>query len=148
MIITLKKIPFKDNAAGLTVGPIIFLTKEYADNKSYIEHEKLHVRMFWYWVAPTALLALAGWFLGFLGLWTAVPLAFAGAGVRAALYNFSEKYRLWEEVKGYAIQAEIDDHSDEKMRKTAELIYNNYNVKNSNVAEIYEDLVNERESNT
>lgn len=144
-VIVLKKIPFSENAAGLTIGPVIFV-EETHNTKSYVEHEKLHVRLFWAFVGPTVLIAAALWWFGILGLWTALPLAFAGAAIRAGLYNFSEKYRLWEEIKGYAIQAVIENFSKKKMETTAGLIFRNYNVKKATEAKIYGALVNERES--
>lgn len=145
MIIKVSKIPFKANAAALTIGPFIFVTDEYADNKSYIEHEKFHVRMFLYFVAVSAVIAAALWFFGFVGLWTAIPLAFTGAAARAGLYTLSEKFRLWEEIRGYAIQAAIEKHSKEKMEKTAALIRANYNVKKATEAKIFGKLVDDRQ---
>ena len=60
MIITVKKVPFNDDAIAATIGPIVFVEKGAVD-KGVIEHEKFHARMFYYWNAPTAVLALVAW---------------------------------------------------------------------------------------
>ncbi len=147
-VITLSKIPFRENAAALTIGPFIFVEKAFAtpEKADYVEHEKFHAGMFWRWTLPTIVLAALAWFFGFVGLWTAIPLAFVGMAARAGAYNFLESYRLWEEIRGYAIQAAMNKHSKEKMQRTAKLIFDNYNVKSATEASIFGKLVDATES--
>ena len=145
-VIELSKIPFRENAAALTIGPFIFVEKDFAEKLDYVEHEKFHGKMFWWWALPTIVLAAAAWFFGFLGLWSAIPLGFVGMVLRVGAYNFLESYRLWEEIQGYAIQAAMNGDTKEKMQHAAKLIYDNYNVKSATEASIFGKLVDATES--
>lgn len=146
MIITVKKVPGNSDAIAATVGPITFVEKGATD-KGVIEHEKFHARMFFYWNVPTAVLAIAAWFFALVGIWTAVPLMFAGTAVRTSLYNFVQKYRLWEETRAYGIQAAVNNYTTEKTKSYAKVLLENYakgSYSQADVTELEEKLVDER----
>ena len=64
------------NVGGRANGPVIRIKNKYRDDKGLLEHEKFHVRQ-WYF----------GLFI-FHGL----------------LYKFSDKYRFWSETQAYKEQ--------------------------------------------
>lgn len=150
MIIELSKIPFKNAAIAMTVGPFTFVEKGN-DNPGVVEHEKFHARMFFWFFLPTTVLAAVAWFIGCVGLWTAVPLAFVGVAVRAGLYNFIQKYRLWEETRAYGIQAAVNNYSTEKTKSYAKILLDNYakgGYSEADVTELEEKLIDERARNS
>jgi hypothetical protein len=146
MIITVKKVPFNDDAIAATIGPIVFVEKGAVD-KGVVEHEKFHARMFYCWNAPTAILALVAWFIGCISAWYAIPLAFAGFALRAAAYNFIKAYRLWEETRAYGIQAAVNNYSTEKTKSYAKILLDHYtkgDYSQADITDLEEKLIDER----
>jgi hypothetical protein len=66
-------------AAGRANGPLIRILKRYKGNKGLLEHEKFHVRQWWFTL-----------------------------GMHGFIKIFSKKYRLWSEARAYQIQREVN----------------------------------------
>lgn len=81
----------------------IKILEKYRDDKGLLEHEKFHVRCWWYCLAITWLVAAAMFFAGTDGWW--ISFLIAGPGVHSLLYRI-KYFRKLAEVKAYKIQLE------------------------------------------
>ena len=70
----------KDWQAGATFGPVILIRPKYREDVGLLEHEKMHVKQWWFTL-----------------------------GLHALLYWLSKRYRLWAEAKAYAEQMRWPD---------------------------------------
>lgn len=82
----------------------IKILEKYRGDKGLLEHEKFHVRCWWYCLAITWLVAAAMFFAGSEGLW--VSFLIAGPGVHSLLYRI-KYFRKLVEVKAYKIQLKV-----------------------------------------
>lgn len=141
--IELDKIPGNDGAAAASIGPIMLVRKDVADDKGFIAHEAFHIKMFWTWFLAGVGVGAAVLLL--LGLSIVPYAAFLTLGValRAIAYRVSKKYRLWEEVKAYGIQADVNNLDDAWLKKKAASIVKHYDVGLSE-EEVYKRLKDER----
>lgn len=85
-------------------GPFITLAD---DDEGLLEHEKFHVRQWWFWVIAFAIPAAfipsypeVGYSL------SAIVVGF-GAFMQTALYEMVRPYRQWSEVQAYKIQLKV-----------------------------------------
>jgi hypothetical protein len=139
------KLPRHDNWAGaVAAGPIIWIKKTQRNNLGLIAHEEFHVKIFWLWA------------LFFLGLacvffWLVVipDIAYfmigCAIGFRALLYMSIPKYRLWEEIKAYAIQHRINGGGEARLVSYARTIATRYRL-NISESEVLEKLKDELRS--
>lgn len=86
---------------GAVQGPIIKILAVYKDDAGLLEHEKVHVRQ-WYFVLALVLL-ISGLLTMLVSpfLWPMYGLALFG---HQLLYKFVRPYRRWSEVKAYRKQ--------------------------------------------
>jgi len=128
MMFFVDKLPVYDNwAAGVAIGPFIWIKKTHKDNKGLIAHEKFHVKMFWVFFVVFGIIAGVGYILAiqeliYGGLICALAL-------RGLIYKFVDNYRLWEEVKAYVIQYNLNGEKLSKLKFYANAIATHYNLK-------------------
>lgn len=82
----------------------IKILEKYRSDKGLLEHEKFHVRCWWYCLAITWLVAAAMFFAGTGGWW--ISFLIAGPGVHSLLYRI-KYFRKLAEVKAYKIQLRV-----------------------------------------
>ena len=61
ILLSKKKLPL---IAGITLGHVMIIVGEYADDEGLLRHEMVHVEQFEGTAFTGALLAVLGWFLG------------------------------------------------------------------------------------
>ena len=71
----------KDNFAGKTFGPLVFILKSHKSDKGLYDHELIHVKQ---------------WFT-------------KGFFIHSLRYKFSQIYRYWSEIEAYKKQMETDN---------------------------------------
>ena len=141
MIFYVDKLPmYNDWAAGVAIGPFIWIKHDFKSNKGLLEHERLHTKMFWLWFLLFSIIAFVSILLEFYtGFSIAILFAIA---FRAVLYSMFNRYRLWEEVKAYAIQWKINKEPEVRLQVYARAIVKHYRLSISE-EEALEKLQNE-----
>lgn len=85
----------------------IKILEKYRNDKGLLEHEKFHVRCWWYCLAITWALAAAMFFIGTHGWW--FPVALLGPWTHGTLYR-NKYFRRFVETQAYRIQLEEGDY--------------------------------------
>lgn len=91
----------KDGFGGKASMWKIEILKKYRGDTGLLEHEKFHVRCWWYCLAVTWLVAAAMFLAGTDGWW--ISFLIAGPWVHSLLYRI-RYFRKLVEVKAYKIQ--------------------------------------------
>ena len=99
----------KDGFGGLASMWKIKLLNKYKEDVGLLEHEKFHVRCWWYCLAATWLVALVMYFAGTHGWW--FPVALLGPWAHGTLYR-NKYFRKLVEVKAYKIQLKKGSYSN------------------------------------
>ena len=86
---------------GTAQGPLIKLLPKYQSDVGLIEHEKAHVRQWYFWFALGLLICTVLTLLVSLFLW---PLFGLTPVLHQVLYKFVRSYRRWCEVQAYRKQ--------------------------------------------
>lgn len=89
---------------GTTQGPIIKILPKYKDDIGLLEHEKTHVRQWYFWLAVGLLLGTMLNLLVSPSLW---PLLGLAPFLHQLLYKFVRPYRCWCEVQAYRKQIAV-----------------------------------------
>jgi len=107
---TLKYKPsLKDGWGGYARYWKIEIAEKYRDDKGLLEHEKFHVRCWWYCLAATWLVALVMYFAGTHGWWFSVMVM--GPWMHGILYR-NKYFRKLVEVRAYKIQINKGSYSN------------------------------------
>jgi hypothetical protein len=142
MIFYVTNLPFRNDwSDAIAIGPIIFIKESKKNNIGILEHEKFHVKMFFAFLFAFLLIALI-LFLINAPTTMIYASAFLSFSARSLLYAFFSGYRLWEEVKAYAIQHTTNKESEQKLVQYSKTIAAHYNVK-ADSSYILEKLKNE-----
>ena len=99
----------KDGFGGLASMWKIKILNRYKGDIGLLEHEKFHVRCWWYCLAATWLVSLAMYFAGTHGWW--FPVALLGPWTHGTLYR-NKYFRKLVEVKAYKIQLKKGSYSN------------------------------------
>ena len=99
----------RDGFGGLASMWRIKILHKYKNDVGLLEHEKFHVRCWWYCLAATWLVALAMYFAGTHGWW--FPVALLGPWTHGTLYR-NKYFRKLVEVKAYKIQLKKGSYSN------------------------------------
>ena len=99
----------KDGFGGLASMWKIKILNKYKNDVGLLEHEKFHVRCWWYCLAITWALAVAMFFIGTHGWW--ISFLIAGPGVHSLLYR-NKYFRKLVEVRAYKIQLKKGSYSN------------------------------------
>ena len=86
---------------GTAQGPIIKILPKYKDDIGLLEHEKVHVRQWYAWLALGLLIGTLLTLLVSPSLW---PLFGLAPFLHSLLYKFVRPYRRWCEVQAYRKQ--------------------------------------------
>lgn len=89
---------------GTTQGPVIKILPKYKDDIGLLEHEKTHVRQWYFWLAVGLLLGTMLTLLVSPSLW---PLFGLAPFLHQLLYKFVRPYRCWCEVQAYRKQIAV-----------------------------------------
>lgn len=101
-----KELP---NGFGGTVqGPLIKILPKYKDDIGLLEHEKVHVRQWYAWLAIGLLLSTLLTLLVSPSLW---PLCGLAPLLHSLLYKFVRPYRRWCEVQAYRKQIAVGGYA-------------------------------------
>lgn len=92
---------------GLTSMWKVKILHKYRGDDGLLEHEKFHVRCWWYCLAATWLIALAMFHAGTHGWW--FPVAVLGPWTHGTLYR-NKYFRKLVEVRAYKIQLRKGDY--------------------------------------
>jgi hypothetical protein len=82
----------------------IQILEKYRHDKGLLEHEKFHVRCWWYCLAAAWAIAAGMYFAGPHGWW--LPVALLGPLTHGTLYR-NKYFRKLVEVKAYKIQLKV-----------------------------------------
>lgn len=93
---------------GTAQGPLIKLLPKYQSDVGLIEHEKAHVRQWYFWFALGLLICTVLTLLVSLFLW---PLFGLAPVLHQVLYKFVRPYRRWCEVQAYRKQIATGGYS-------------------------------------
>ena len=86
---------------GTAKGPIIKILPKYKDDSGLLEHEKVHVRQWYAWLALGLLIGTLLTLLVSPSLW---PLFGLAPFLHSPLYKIVRPYRRWCEVQAYRKQ--------------------------------------------
>ena len=89
---------------GVTQGPIIKILPKYKYDVGLLEHEKTHVRQWYFWLAVGLLFGTMLTLLVSPALW---PLFGLAPFLHQLLYKFVRRYRCWCEVQAYRKQITV-----------------------------------------
>lgn len=105
---TLKYVSsLRDGFGGMAKLWKIEILGKYKGDKGLLEHEKFHVREWWFGLLAALLLALVLWaFVHPAWGW----LALAGPWVQGTLYR-AKWYRRWSEIRAYRIQLAVGNYA-------------------------------------
>ena len=141
MIFYTDKLPiYNDWAAGVAIGPLIWIKNTHKENKGLLAHEKFHTKMFWIWAAPFTCVAIVLFLMQFVNL--ALITIGVALSLRALIYWYIDSYRLWEEVKAYIIQWKVNEEAEVRLQIYAKAIVKHYRLSISE-EEVLEKLKNE-----
>lgn len=93
---------------GTAQGPIIKILPKYKDDIGLLEHEKVHVRQWYAWLALGLLIGTLLTLLVSPSLW---PLFGLAPFLHSLLYKFVRLYRRWCEVQAYRKQVAVGGYS-------------------------------------
>ena len=99
----------KDGFGGLASMWRIKILNKYKNDVGLLEHEKFHVRCWWYCLAATWIVALVIYFVGAHGWWS--PVFVVGPWMHGMLYR-NKYFRKMVEVRAYKIQIKKGGYSD------------------------------------
>lgn len=85
----------------------IQILEKYRGDTGLLEHEKFHVRCWWYCLAATWLIALAMFYTGTHGWW--FPVALLGPWMHGTLYR-NKYFRKLVEIRAYRIQLKTGNY--------------------------------------
>lgn len=85
----------------------IKILNKYRNDKGLLEHEKWHVRCWYYCLAATWLAAAAVYACGPDGWW--FPLLLLGPWTHGTLYR-NKYFRKWSEIRAYRIQLKASSY--------------------------------------
>ena len=94
-----EKLP--NGFGGTAQGPFIRILPKYKDDIGLLEHEKLHVRQWYAWLAIGLLFSAPLTLLVSPSLW---PLYGLAPFLNQLFYKFVRPYRRWCEVRAYRKQ--------------------------------------------
>ena len=100
---------------GAVQGPIIKILAVYKDDAGLLEHEKVHVRQWYAWLALGLLIGTLLTLLVSSSLW---PLFGLAPFLHSLLYKFVRPYRRWCEVQAYRKQIAIGGYSSNEFAVT------------------------------
>lgn len=109
---------------GTAQGPLIKLLPKYQSDVGLIEHEKAHVRQWYFWFALGLLLSALLALLVSPSLW---PLCGLAPFLHSLLYKFVRPYRRWCEVEAYRKQIAIGGYASNEFAVNA--LTEKYNLK-------------------
>lgn len=95
--------------AGETFGPLIKIRPKHSESVGLLEHEKTHVRQWYFCFLVLVVLATI------LACTVYAPLAVIGGlgpSAHGVMYKFCRPYRLWSEVQAYRKQIEEGSYVD------------------------------------
>ena len=113
----------KDGFGGQASMWKIKILEKYRGDKGLLEHEKFHVRCWWYCLAATWMAALAMFFSGTHGWW--FPVMLMGPWMHGTLYR-NKYFRMMVEVQAYKIQLRVGSY--ESKRFAAKSLANKYSL--------------------
>lgn len=90
-----------DEFGGQACGPLIKIRPKYVGDGGLLEHEKVHVRQWYAWLALGLLIGTLLTLLVSPSLWALFGLA---PFLHSLLYKFVRPYRRWCEVQAYRKQ--------------------------------------------
>lgn len=105
----------RDGFGGMATRWQIEILSQYQGDQGLLEHEKFHVREWWFGLFAALLLALALW------AWVHPAwgwVALAGPWVQGTLYR-AKWYRRWSEVRAYRIQLAVGSYANPQFAVTA-----------------------------
>lgn len=91
----------KGGWGGLASMWKIQILHKYQGDKGLLEHEKFHVRCWWYCLLITLVIAAAMYHIGTAGWW--LPVALLAPWMHGTLYR-NKYFRRWAEIRAYRIQ--------------------------------------------
>lgn len=100
---------------GTAQGPIIKILPKYRDDIGLLEHEKVHVRQWYGWLALGLLIGTLLTLLVSPSLW---PLFGLAPFLHSLLYKFVRLYRRWCEVQAYRKQVAVGGYSSNEFAVT------------------------------
>ena len=101
--------------AATTKGPFIKMLPKYKDDAGLLEHEKVHVRQWYAWLALGLLIGTLLTLLVSPSLW---PLFGLAPFLHSLLYKFVRPYRRWCEVQAYRKQVAVGGYSSNEFAVT------------------------------
>ncbi|MDY7581180.1 hypothetical protein [Pseudomonas sp. CCI3.1] len=101
-----KELP--NGFGGTAQGPLIKILPKYKDDIGLLEHEKVHVRQWYAWLALGLLIGTLLTLLVSPSLW---PLFGLAPLLHQLLYKFTRPYRRWCEVQAYRKQIETGGYA-------------------------------------
>lgn len=109
-----EKLP--NGYGGTAQGPLIKVLTKYKDDTGLLEHEKTHVRQWYFWLAAGLLLCTALTLSVSSSLW---PLFGLAPVLHPLLYKFVRPYRQWCEVQAYRKQIAVGGYTSNDFAVTA-----------------------------
>ena len=101
-----KELP--NGFGGTAQGPLIKILPKYKYDIGLLEHEKVHVRQWYAWLALGLLIGTLLTLLVSPSLW---PLFGLAPFLHSLLYKFVRLYRRWCEVQAYRKQVAVGGYS-------------------------------------
>lgn len=102
LIMRVEELP--NGFGGTAQGPLIKILPKYKDDIGLYEHEKMHVRQWYFWLAIGLLLGTMLTLLVSPSLW---PLFGLAPFLHQLLHKFVRPYRCWCEVQAYRKQIAV-----------------------------------------
>lgn len=112
-------LKFKDDLGGWGGKASMWrieILKKYRHDKGLLEHEKFHVRCWWYCLAATWAIAIAMYFAGTHGWW--LPVAVLGPWTHGTLYR-NKYFRRLVEIRAYRLQLKAGTYHSPQFAVTA-----------------------------
>lgn len=94
----------KDGFAGEAIGPLIKLRPKYKDDNGLKEHERTHVRQWYFCLTVGLIVSVMLTSSVSPSLW---PLFGLAPFLHQLLYKFVRPYRCWCEVQAYRVQIAV-----------------------------------------
>ncbi|MBN22510.1 MAG: hypothetical protein CL678_14595 [Bdellovibrionaceae bacterium] len=114
---TLKYVDkMKEGFGGEARAFRIEILEKYRNDKGLLEHEKCHVREWWFWLFAGLLITGAVWYF-VDGHWWVLGLL-VSPWLQGILYR-NKYYRMWSEATAYKIQIKVGNYSSTKFAVNA-----------------------------
>lgn len=117
------------NTGGEARGPVVRILKKYLQDEGILKHELEHVKQYWTGVmiglGVLALLVLVGVLPQYYALAYGISIA---AALPSLAYGHIKPYRLWAELKAYAVQVRYKDDKEAAIVKFGTWIFSGYNL--------------------